>query len=195
MAGSSAGKVDFDRGAAFQHVVQLLQQLLWDASVELFGKRAAETWTRLRGRPVAREAVRLRGAAGRRRGGGGDLCCALAIGTFKRLQLAGRPGSDLGFTASGSEGHQPATVLTAPAGTVKLTVTSKFGVTREWDFDRPAALAEALLNALDLPSELIVDARVDSETGELRFITQFEYERQRGLGRLLCTSCGSFFAG
>lgn len=81
-----------DADAAVQHVAQLLQAQLDGAAAALFGEAAAAAWTRHSGLPVAREAVRPR-VGGRRRGGGprgADLCTALAVGTFKRMQRAGR---------------------------------------------------------------------------------------------------------
>eukprot|EP01050_Picozoa_sp_SAG11_P024275 SAG11_NODE_5120_length_1658_cov_1.313663_1_plen_461_part_10 len=130
---------------------------------------------------VPREAVL---PAGGKRRGGADLYSQVPLGTFKRLQAGGRRASNA---------PNP-TVATGVEGGVCVSVASEFDFVHKREFGAPAELAAALLEAMQPPQGLLADARADP-SGSLCFITQIGLERQRGLGRLLCTGCGCFFAG
>ena len=153
-----------------------LGEALTAACNRLLGAAAAHT--HFRGAPVPREAVRA--AAGRDRRGA-DLQATLPVGTFRRMQVAARRG-------------ESAPVVATEDGGVRVTVLSEFGFEHQRDFASPAALGEALLQEVELPPQLVVDARVASD-GALYFVTRLCMERQRGLGQLLCTACGTFCAG
>ena len=158
-----------------------LGEALAAACARLLGAAAAHT--QFRGAPVPREAVRA--AAGRDRRGA-DLQATLPVGTFRRMQVAARRAE--------AGGGESAPVAATEDGGVRVTVLSEFGFEHQRDFASPAALGEALLQEVELPPQLVVDARVASD-GALYFVTRLCMERQRGLGQLLCTACGTFCAG
>ena len=162
-------------------VREALQREL-DAAARRLLVGAAVGFTLFRGAPVRREAVCAAGgrAADRR---GADLQSTLPSGTFKRMQVA----------AQRQLADTPAPVCELPGGGVRVTIVSEFGFEHQREYASAAELGEAMLQELAVPAALVASARVGKE-GALYFVSRLFMERQRGLGKLLCTACGAFSA-
>eukprot|EP01043_Picozoa_sp_COSAG02_P039165 COSAG02_NODE_3073_length_7423_cov_10.177635_3_plen_1005_part_00 len=160
-------------------VCDALQRDLDGAILRLLGE-AASRFRLFRGDPVKREAVCPAGGRDRR---GADLQSSVPCGTFRRMQVAAqRQGVDA-----------PAPVRSLPGGGVRVTVVSEFGFEHQREYASGAKLGEAILQELAAPAALVANARVGKD-GTLYFVSRLFMERQRGLGKLLCTVCGTFSA-
>jgi ankyrin repeat protein len=158
---------------------EVLQRELDGAVVRLLGAAAAR-FALFKGLPVQREAVCAAGGKDRR---GADVSCTLPGGAFRRMQVA----------AQRQDSEAPAPVACTGGGGVRVSVVSEFGFEHTREYTDAAALGEAMLSELAVPPELVANARVGKD-GSLYFVTRLHMERQRGLGKLLCTACGVFSA-
>ena len=156
-----------------------LQRELDAAILRLLGA-AASRFSLFRGDPVKREAVCP--AAGRDRRGA-DLQSSVPRGMFRRMEIA----------AQRQDADAPAPVRLVLGGGVCVTVVSEFGFEHQREYASGADLGEAMVQELAAPAALVANARVGKD-GTLYFVSRLFMERQRGLGKLLCTVCGAFSA-
>eukprot|EP01047_Picozoa_sp_COSAG01_P033271 COSAG01_NODE_2441_length_7690_cov_241.628903_9_plen_244_part_00 len=172
-------------------------------------------WERCGGEGWPREAVKLTPGKTAGKYGGADLTSSMPRGTFSRLRAAAVRHSRAAAAAAGAgpppgrtggagdQPAQPATEMvrvhsTAKAGEICVTAVSEFGFAHERCFADAAALGAAMIEQLGdstlLPAGALADARCAAD-GTLCFISVLGLERQKGLGNLLCSRCGAFFAG
>jgi ankyrin repeat protein len=120
---------------------------------------------------------------------GCDFACHAPIAAWLRLRATAAP------AASARDGECGVFALSGAAG-VRVVTRSAFGVLRSRDYADAAALAEAWLEAAPSGAlgALIADARA-APGGALALTSRAALAAQRAQGRLLCATCGRFYAG
>lgn len=156
-----------------------LQREVDCAILRLLGE-AASRFRLFRDDPVKREAVCPAGGRDRR---GADLQSSVPCGMFRRMQVA----------AQRQDVDAPAPVRSLAGGGVCVTIVSEFGFEHQREYACGSELGEAILQELTAQAALVANARVGKD-GTLYFVSRLFMERQRGLGKLLCTVCGTFSA-
>lgn len=162
-----------------ESTLEELQRQLDGAILRLLGATASR-FRLFRDAPVKREAVCTARGRDRR---GADLQSSVPCGMFRRMQVA----------AQRQDADAPAPVRNLPDDGVCVTVVSEFGFEHQRKYASGAELGKAVLQELAAPAALVANARVGTD-GTLYFVSRLFMERQRGLGKLLCTACGVFSA-